>query len=47
MALDPYEKQCLKEVKEQDRITQNTLRLSTDMSKEKLSYDLQELQKRN
>lgn len=44
--LDSYEKKVLKAVKEQDGITQNTLRLRTDMSKAKLSYVLQDLEKR-
>ena len=47
MALDDYEKMVLKAVKEQDGITQNTLRLRVNMSKAKLSYVLQELEKRN
>ena len=46
-ALDDYEKKVLKLIKEQDGITQSTLRLRSDMSKAKLSYVLQELEKRN
>ena len=46
-ALDPYEKKVLRAIKEHDGITQNILRLRTDMSKAKLSYVLQELEKRN
>jgi len=46
-ALDEYEKNVLRKIKEQDGITQNTLRLRTNMSKAKLSYVLQELEKRN
>lgn len=45
-ALDPYERKVVKEVREQPGITQNTLRIRADMSKAKLSYVLQELEKR-
>jgi len=44
--LDEYEKKVLKAVKDQDGITQNTLRLRVDMSKAKLSYVLKDLEKR-
>ncbi len=44
--LDPSEAKVLKKVKEQDGITQSTLRLRLDMSKAKLSYVLQDLEKR-
>lgn len=46
-ALDDYEKKVLKAVKEQEGITQNTLKLRVGLSKAKLSYVLQELEKRN
>lgn len=46
-ALDPYEKKVMSTVREQNGITQNTLRLKTNMSKAKLSYVLQELERRD
>ena len=45
-ALDSFEQKVIKAIKEQDGITQNTLRLRIDMSKAKLSYVLQELERR-
>ena len=45
-ALDPYEQKVIRAIKEQDGITQNTLRIRLDMSKAKLSYVLQELERR-
>jgi len=45
--LDEYEQTALRAVKMQDGITQNTLRLKTDMSGPKLSLVLGELEKRD
>ncbi|MBS3117038.1 winged helix-turn-helix transcriptional regulator [Candidatus Woesearchaeota archaeon] len=45
--LDEYERRVMKAVKEQEGITQNTLRLRTEMSKAKLSYVLQDLEKKD
>lgn len=45
-ALDEFEKKVIRIIKEQDGITQSTLRIKADMSKAKLSYVLQELEKR-
>jgi len=44
--LDEYEQKVMKAVREQEGITQNTLRIRADMSKAKLSYVLQDLEKR-
>jgi|SRR3989344_1401088 len=46
-ALDDYEKKVMIVVREQEGITQNTLKLRANLSKAKLSYVLQELEKRN
>jgi predicted transcriptional regulator len=46
-ALDSYEKKVISAVREQDGITQSTLRLRLDMSKAKLSYVLTALEKKN
>jgi len=45
-ALDPAEKKVMMNIKEQDGITQNTLMIRSSLSKTKLSYVLQELEKR-
>jgi uncharacterized membrane protein len=44
--LDNYEKAVMKAVKEQEGITQNTLRIRTNMSKAKLSYVVNGLEKK-
>ncbi len=46
MGLDDFEKKVVQEVKKQQGITQNTLRLRTDMSKSKLSQVLSGLEKK-
>ena len=45
-ALDSFEQKVVKIVRDQAGITQSTLRIKADMSKAKLSYVLQELEKR-
>lgn len=44
--LDEFEKKVITAVREQEGITQNTLRLRTALSKAKLSYVLQDLEKK-
>jgi len=44
--LDPFEARVLRKIREEEGITQSTLRLKLDMSKAKLSYVLQDLEKR-
>jgi len=43
-ALDPFEQRILKVIKEQEGITQNTLRLKADLSKAKTSYVVNDLE---
>mgnify|MGYP001607559582 CR=1 FL=1 len=45
--LDSFEKRVMKAIKEQDGITQSTLRIRTDMSKAKLSYVVNGLEKKD
>jgi len=45
--LDDFEKKVMKAIKEQDGITQSTLRIRTDMSKAKLSYVINDLEKKD
>ncbi|MEK6926235.1 MAG: MarR family transcriptional regulator [Nanoarchaeota archaeon] len=44
--LDPFEAKVLRKIREENGVTQSTLRLKLDMSKAKLSYVLQDLEKR-
>ncbi len=45
-ALDQSEQKVLQSIKDQDGITQNTLRLKTNLSKTKISYVVNDLEKR-
>ena len=44
--LDEYEKRALKAIREQDGITQNTLKLRIDLSKSKISQIVKQLEKK-
>jgi uncharacterized membrane protein len=46
MGLDDFEKNVMEEIRKQDGITQNTLKLRVDMSKAKLSHVLTELERK-
>ncbi len=46
MGLDDFEKKVMEEIRKQEGITQNTLKLRVDMSKAKLSQVLTELEKK-
>ena len=45
-ALDTYEQKVIKTIRKEEGITQSTLRIKLDISKAKLSYVLQELEKK-
>ena len=47
MGLDEFEKEVIKKIREQQGITQSTLKLKVDMSKAKLSQVLTGLEKKN
>jgi len=47
MGLDSFEQEVIQAVKEQDGITQNTLKLRVNMSKAKLSQVLKDLENKN